>query len=95
MQKLNSLFIFLCFTVLSSNIANAQKTLTLKDAIKTAIQNSYDIQLVENNLSIAKNNNDYGVAGALPSLTAIANNNKSLSTIQQQFADPTRNTTKT
>jgi len=95
MQKLNSLFIFLCFTVLSSNIANAQKTLTLKDAIKTAIQNSYDIQLVENNLSIAKNNNDYGVAGALPSLTATANNNKSLSTIQQQFADPTRNTTKT
>jgi len=95
MQKLNSLFIFLCFTVLSSNIANAQKTLTLKDAIKTAIQNSYDIQLVENNLSISKNNNDYGVAGALPSLTATANNNKSLSTIQQQFADPTRNTTKT
>jgi outer membrane protein TolC len=50
---------------------------------------------VENNLTIAKNNNDYGVAGALPTVTATSNNNKSLATIQQKFADPTRNTTKT
>ena len=35
------------------------------------------------------------MAGALPTLTATSNENKSVSTIQQKFADPSRNTTKT
>ncbi|MCX6203965.1 MAG: TolC family protein [Bacteroidetes bacterium] len=95
MQKLTSLFVITCWVLLSSSHVAAQKTLTLSEAIKTALQNSYDIQLVENNLTISKNNNDYGVAGGLPTLSATANNNKSFSTIEQKFADPTRNTTKT
>jgi len=93
MQKTIYIFLLLCFSFLIN--ANAQNAISLNEAIKTAIQNSYDIQLVENNLTIAKNNNDYGVAGGLPSVSATANNNKSLSTIEQKFADPTRNTTKT
>ena len=95
MQKLTSLFLILCLVVVATTSTKAQKTLTLTEAVKTALQNSYDIQLVENNLTIAKNNNDYGVAGALPTVAATSNNNKSLATIQQKFADPTRNTTKT
>lgn len=95
MQKLTSLFFIASWLLLSSNQLAAQKTLSLTEAIKTALQNSYDIQLVENNLTIAKNNNDYGVAGALPTLAATANNNKTLATIEQKFADPARNTTKT
>jgi outer membrane protein TolC len=95
MQKITFTFVITCLVLLSSSPVNAQKELTLSDAIKTALQNSYDIQLVENNLTISKNNNDYGVAGALPTLAATANNNKSLSTIEQKFADPSRNTTKT
>ncbi len=95
MQKLTSFFLIASWLLLSSGQLAAQKTLTLTDAVKTALQNSYDIQLVENNLAISKNNNDYGVAGALPTLTATSSNNKSVSTIQQQFADPSRNTTKT
>ncbi|TRZ83282.1 MAG: TolC family protein [Sediminibacterium sp.] len=95
MQKLTSLFLILCLVVVAITSTKAQKTLTLTEAVKTALQNSYDIQLVENNLTIAKNNNDYGVAGALPTVAATSNNNKSLATIQQKFADPIRNTTKT
>ena len=95
MQKLTSLFLILCLVVVATTSTKAQKTLTLTEAVKTALQNSYDIQLGENNLTIAKNNNDYGVAGALPTVAATSNNNKSLATIQQKFADPTRNTTKT
>ena len=93
MQKSFYIFFILCFSLLIN--ANAQNAISLNEAIKSAIQNSYDIQLVENNLTIAKNNNDYGVAGALPTVAASANNNKSLATIQQKFADPARNTTKT
>jgi len=95
MQKSIYSFLMLSSLLLTSHMLVAQKTLTLAEAVKTALQNSYDIQLVENNLTIAKNNNDYGVAGALPTLTATSNDNKSVSTIQQKFADPSRNTTKT
>ena len=96
MQKSIYIFLITCFTcICSMNSVEAQQVISLNEAIKTALKNSYDIQLVENNLTISKNNNDYGVAGALPTLAASANNNKSLSTIEQKFADPSRNTTKT
>ena len=61
MQKSIYSFLMLSSLLLTSHMLVAQKTLTLAEAVKTALQNSYDIQLVENNLTIAKNNNDYGV----------------------------------
>jgi outer membrane protein TolC len=72
----------------------AQNNLSLKEAVTIAIQNSYDIKLVENSLSIAKNNNNYGVAGGLPTVTATGTNNNTLTTISQTFPDPSRNTTR-
>ena len=93
MQKIfSSLFVVIILT-LGFN-ANAQQKLTLKDAIQIALKNSYDIKLVENTVAISKNNNDYGVAGALPTISATGNENKTSSTLQQQYADPTRNATK-
>ena len=95
MQKLGRVYTLLVFTILLVGATNAQTTLSLNQAVQTALKNSYDIQLVENTVAIAKNNNNIGVAGALPTVTSTVNNNKSLSTIEQKFADPTRNTTKT
>ena len=93
MQKIfSSLLVLLLFLQVVG--ANAQQKITLKEAIEVALKNSYDIKLVENAVSIAKNNNDYGVAGALPTLAATGNENKTSSTIQQQYTDPSRNTTK-
>ena len=93
MQKIYSSIVVVFFLVQAITGA-AQQRITLKDAIETALKNSYEIKLVENTSEIAKNNNDFGVAGALPTITATANDNKTASTIQQKFADPTRNTTK-
>jgi outer membrane protein TolC len=95
MQKLGRVYTLLVFTILLVGATNAQTTLSLNQAVQTALKNSYDIQLVENTVAIAKNNNNIGEAGALPTVTSTVNNNKSLSTIEQKFADPTRNTTKT
>ena len=92
MQK-NS-FIVLLLGLLFSQEINAQNNLSLKEAVTIAIQNSYDIKLVENNLSIAQNNNNYGVAGGLPTVTANGNNNNTLTTISQTFPDASRNTTR-
>ena len=94
MQKLTSLFLVLCFVVVASTSADAQKTLSLNEAIQTALKNSYDIQLVENNLSIAKNNNNFGVAGGLPTITNTSTNNNTLTTINQTFPDAGRNTSR-
>ena len=73
---------------------SAQNNLSLKEAVTIALQNSYDIKLVENNLTAAQNNNNYGVAGGLPTVTANGNNNNTLTTINQTFPDASRNTTR-
>jgi len=94
MQKLTSLFLVLCFVVVASTSVDAQKILSLNEAIQTALKNSYDIQLVENNLAIAKNNNNFGVAGGLPTITNTSTNNNTLTTINQTFPDAGRNTSR-
>ena len=93
MQK-KSFIAFLLLLAFSQEKLAAQNNLSLKEAVTIAIQNSYDIKLVENNLSIAKNNNNYGVAGGLPTVTATGTNNNTLTTIHQTFPDPSRNTTR-
>jgi outer membrane protein len=93
MQK-NSFIVLILVLAFSQEKIAAQNNLSLKDAVTTAIQNSYDIKLVENNVSIAKNNNNYGVAGGLPTVTANGTNNNTLTTIHQTFPDPSRNTTR-
>ena len=94
MQKLTSLFLILCFVLVATTNATAQKNLSLNEAIQTALKNSYDIQLVENNLAIAKNNNNFGVAGGLPTITNTSTNNNTLTTINQTFPDANRNTSR-
>ena len=94
MQKLTSLFLLLCFVAVATVNADAQKILSLNEAIQTALKNSYEIQLVENNLAIAKNNNNYGVAGGLPTITNNSSNNNTLTTINQTFPDANRNTSR-
>jgi outer membrane protein TolC len=92
MQK--NRFLLVVLTIVISNAINAQEKLSLADAVKIAVQNSYDIKLVENTAAIAKNNNSLGVAGGLPTVSSTVNNNNTQSTINQTFPDPTRNTTR-
>jgi len=57
-------FLIACCTTL----VKAQDTLSLTDAISTALKNNYDIRLINNQSVIAKNNLNIGNAGMLPSL---------------------------
>jgi len=93
MQKISFIVLLLALLFSQEKIA-AQNNLSLKEAVTIALQNSYDIKLVENTASIAKNNNNYGVAGGLPTVTATGTNNNTLTTIHQTFPDATRNTTR-
>jgi outer membrane protein len=51
-----------------TQIVNGQDTLRLEDAITTALKNNFDIRLVNNDVTIAKNNANIGNAGMLPTL---------------------------
>ncbi len=68
------------------------KLMTLSDAVNTALKNSYDIQLAKNNLEISTINNDIGIAGGLPVVTGSATDNEQITTINQKYADATRDT---
>lgn len=85
--------LFFCFCVISLP-GFAQQRMSLADAIHTALQNSYDIRLAKNNLEISGINNHIGVAGGLPVITATGNDNEQVTSINQKFADPARDTRK-
>ena len=87
MKKLLLLF---CCTISIASIA--QQKMTLTDAINMALKNSYDIQLAQNSLEISNINNSAGIAGALPTVTANAADNQTLTSINQTFPDPSRDT---
>lgn len=69
--------------------AQAQQQFTLRNAIDTALRNNFDIQIAKNNVDIARKSNTYGVAGALPVVTANAGDNGSISSVFQNFSDGT------
>lgn len=85
MKKL--LLALLCAAAIAGH---TQQRLSLTDAVNIALKNSYDIQLAKNNLEISAINNNAGVAGALPLVTAAANDNEQITTINQKFADANR-----
>lgn len=70
----------------------AQQKMSLTDAINTALQNSYDIKLAKNSIEISTINNYIGVAGGLPVISATGNDNEQVTSINQKFTDPARDT---
>ncbi|MES2003929.1 MAG: TolC family protein [Bacteroidota bacterium] len=80
------------FFLIPSIAGLAQQKMSLSDAINTALKNSYDIQLAKNSIEISSINNNIGVAGGLPLVTATGSDNEQVTSINQKFADPTRDT---
>ncbi|MEI7627750.1 MAG: TolC family protein [Bacteroidota bacterium] len=69
-----------------------QQKISLTDAINIALKNSYDIQLAQNNIEISTLSNTYGYAGGLPIVSGTASDNEQVTSINQKFPDPTRDT---
>ncbi len=72
----------------------SQQKITLTDAINIALKNSYDIQLAQNSIEISTIANSYGFAGGLPIVSGTASDNEQITSINQKFPDPTRDTKK-
>ena len=52
----------------------AQSALSLDDAIATALDNSFQVMIAQRNLDIARNNDDWGVAGRYPTVAFTVGN---------------------
>ncbi|MEY4038629.1 MAG: hypothetical protein RIR67_939, partial [Bacteroidota bacterium] len=63
-------FIIISCIVLGFSNAKAQKVMTLENAVKTALENNYEIKIASNNSLISKTNVAIGNAGMLPTLAA-------------------------
>lgn len=75
MQKI----IIILIALLSFIKLYSQDLLSPEDAIQIGLERNYQIQIVNENLEIARNNNTWGAAGALPSLMLTLNSNNSTS----------------
>ena len=85
-------WLLVLFIVAAVSQVSAQQKLTLADAIAASLKNSYDIELVRNQLAISNINNNPGVAGALPTVNLTASDNEQIISINQKFPDANRNT---
>lgn len=75
-------------------MAQQAPTIQLQDAINTALRNSYDIQLAKNDIKATVINNNYGIAGRLPVVTGSAQDNETITSINQKYSDATRDVTR-
>ncbi len=60
-------------------------TLTLHDALQTALKNSLDIQISQNNVEVQSLQNTLGFAGGLPSVALSGSNNVVINNTRQEF----------
>ena len=76
------------FLLLNVGFAQAQQNkFSLNDAISMAIKENLDIQIANTDLEIAVNNNNWGNAGALPSVNANISNTEAITNIDQKLAN--------
>lgn len=83
--SMNRFFSFFFFVFCFSTI-NAQDTLSLAKAIQIGLQNNFDVQIGKLNIDIAKNNNNWGQAGMLPTINLIGNQPNNIT--QRKPANP-------
>ncbi|MFD2967562.1 TolC family protein [Sphingobacterium bambusae] len=80
---MNNILLLLSFMCCSLSVAVAQDLLTVRDAVGIALENNYAIRLTQNVQRAAKENNTYGNAGLLPTVTGNLTQNNSVQNSNQ------------
>lgn len=76
---------YLIFLAFLSGSLIAQDSLTIEQAIYRTLDNNYGIQLMKNEVEVAKNNNNLGEAGYLPTIDANINQNFTINNARLEF----------
>lgn len=79
------IFVFLAFC------AEAQKIMTVDEAVQIALKNNFDILVARNDADIAKRNNTAGNAGMLPEVQIGGSGNYELNNVHQELSSGTTN----
>ena len=77
--------ILFILSILTSHLPAFCQSLSLQDAINIALKKSLDLQLAKNNVEIGRINNNIGVAGGLPVITAIASDIEQTTNVNQEL----------
>ncbi len=95
---MNNILLLLSFICCSLSVAVAQDLLTVRDAVGIALENNYAIRLTKNVQRAAKENNTYGNAGFLPTVTgnltqsnSVQNSNQIQNNGEERSLDNARN----
>jgi outer membrane protein len=73
-----NIVVFIVIGFFATGELSGQNALSLEDAIRIGLAQNYDIQISRRNIDIARNNNAWGEAGLLPSVTANVTQNNNL-----------------
>jgi outer membrane protein len=77
--------IFLILYIVFMHAVACGQSLGLQDAINIALKKSLDLQLLKNNVEISRLNNNIGVAGGLPAITAGASDREQSTNVNQEL----------
>lgn len=98
-EKRGTVLCLMTVLIWTTQLAFAQQKLSLEDAIGIALNNNYDIKLVNNDIQVARNNVNLGNAGMLPRVDGSFSDGGSKQNItrtqsngNQQTLDGVRNT---
>lgn len=90
MKRLSRIFFFVILSAVEGSVfvgdASAQKQLSLSDAIKIGLENNFQLEIADYNMQVARINNTWGEAGALPTIDLNFNQNNNIS---DQSRNPT------
>jgi len=90
-MRLKNSYQLLVLVLLSATSLQAQQTLSIEEALKTALENNYEIKIASNDLKASQTNNTIGNAGMLPTLTATVTDNNNVQNLSQIRLDGTEN----
>jgi len=76
---------------MSAPKAQTAGRITLPDAVQIALKNNLGIQIAKNNVTVAGINNNYGIAGGLPVVSATATDQEQATSLKQEYANPANN----
>ncbi|MES2776883.1 MAG: TolC family protein [Bacteroidota bacterium] len=88
-MKKKLIIVFTAHSFLLTLQGMAQPVLTLDNAIKTSLQNSYDIQVAKNDAEIAAISNSWALAGRYPTVSAGVGYTYSLTNLTQNLSNGT------
>jgi outer membrane protein len=88
-RGLRALLILLAIWLGAVSAVQAQRALSLDEAIQIALRKRLEIELLRNDAAAAQLLNHYGVAGGLPTVTATANDQAQITNLYQKLATGT------